>query len=220
MYSSEAHEPDSEKSKASLDDNVFLSNEVFFSHIHGIGYNSDGNRILVVSHAGIKLYTNGKWEAPDLPAHDYMGFAPVDDEFYSSGHPAHNTDLLNPLGLVKVSDDGEDFTSLVFAGVIDFHLMAAGHYSHTIYVITEESHPQLESGLNYSPDDGKTWTHINMNRQIIGASRIAVHPTDVRSVAVATKKGLYLSNDFGNRFDRLADEKTVTAINCKRLNLI
>lgn len=212
MNSLLAHEPESEKEKALLPDNVFSSKEVFFSHIHGVGYNNDGKSILVASHAGIMLYINGQWIAPDLPAHDYMGFAPVDEGFYSSGHPALNTDLLNPLGLVKVSNNGKELTSLAFAGVIDFHRMAAGYYNHAIYVITSESHPHLKSGLNYTLDEGKTWTHSDTKRLEEGVSQITVHPTDVRTVAVSTTKGLYLSKDFGNRFKRLTDDNVLTAV--------
>lgn len=207
-----AHEPEPEKEKVLLLDDVFASKEVFFSHIHGVGYNNEGNSIFVASHSGIMLYTNGQWIVPDLPAHDYMGFTPVDEGFYSSGHPALNTELLNPLGLVKVSSNGREITSLAFAGVFDFHRMVAGYYSHAIYVITSESHPHLKSGLNYTLDEGKTWTHSGTKRFAEWASQIAVHPTDVRTVAVTMTKGLYLSHDFGNRFERLSNDKIYTAV--------
>jgi len=207
-----AHEPASDGEKATLPDDVFSSKEVYFSHIHGIGYNNDGNSILVASHAGIMLYTNRQWQVPDLPAHDYMGFAPVDEGFYSSGHPALNTDLLNPLGLVKVSNNGKEFTSLAFAGVFDFHQMAAGYYNHAIYVNNNKSHLQLKSGLNYTLDEGKTWTQSGTNRLLEWASQIAVHPTDVSTIAIATTKGLYLSKDFGSKFTRLTDDNIITAV--------
>jgi hypothetical protein len=207
-----AHEPEPEKDKAILPDEVFSSKEVYFSHIHGIGYSNDGTSILVASHVGIMLYTNGQWIVPDLPAHDYMGFAPIDEGFYSSGHPALKTDLLNPLGLVKVSNKGKELTLLAFAGVFDFHQLAAGYYSHAIYVITSVSHPQLKSGLNYSLDEGKTWAQSGTHGVVEWASQIAVHPTDVSTVAVATTKGLYLSKDFGKRYERLTDDNIITAV--------
>jgi hypothetical protein len=207
-----AHEPESEEEEALLQENLFSSDEVYFPHIHGVGYAKDGNRILVAAHAGIMLYTNGQWIAADLPAHDYMGFSSVDEGFFSSGHPTLYSDLLNPLGLIKVSGNGKEITSLAFAGVFDFHQMAAGYYSHAIYLINKKSHPHLKRGLNYTLDEGKSWTHSGMQKLAEWTAQIAVHPTDIRTVAVATRKGIYLSQDFGNHFKRLQNDKSFTAV--------
>jgi hypothetical protein len=207
-----AHEPESVEEEVLLQENFFSSDEVFFSHIHGVGYAKDGNHILVASHTGIMNYTNGQWIAPDLLAHDFMGFSSVDEGFFSSGHPTLDSDLLNPLGLVKVSGNEKEITSLAFAGVFDFHQMAAGYYSHAIYVINKISHPHLKRGLNYTLDEGKSWTHSGMHRIAEWPAQIAVHPTDIKTVAVTTKKGIYLSQDFGNSFKRLENDKIFTAV--------
>lgn len=63
------------------------STRVEIPHIHGLGFSSDGSRLLVPAHIGLLSYENSRWSQPDLPAHDYMGFSPVDTGFYSSGHP-------------------------------------------------------------------------------------------------------------------------------------
>lgn len=48
--------------------------QVEIPHIHGLGFSSDGNRLLVPAHIGLLVYENNQWSQPDLPAHDYMGF--------------------------------------------------------------------------------------------------------------------------------------------------
>jgi photosystem II stability/assembly factor-like uncharacterized protein len=119
---------------------------------------------------------------------------------------------LNPLGLVKVIENGKELTSLSFAGVFDFHQLAAGYYNHAIYVITRESHPQLKTGLNYTLDEGKTWIHSGKNRIVASATQIAVHPTDVSTVAIATTNGLYFSKDFGSKFTQITDDNMTTSV--------
>jgi WD40 repeat protein len=212
MVISAAHETDPEKDNIGLNDDAFLSEEVYFSHIHGVGYNSDGDSILVASHVGIMLYTDGQWMVSKLPAHDYMGFASIDEGFYSSGHPALDTDLMNPLGLVKVTENENELTSLAFEGVFDFHQLAAGYYNHAIYVINHFSSPELKPGLNYTLDEGNTWNQRGKKRIAEKATQIAVHPTDASMVAIATTKGLYLSNNYGSNLAKITDNIVITAV--------
>ena len=212
MSLSFAHEPDPDKNINRLKDNTFSSNNAYFSHIHGIGYSNDGGSILVASHVGIKNYTNGKWIVSDLPAHDYMGFSSTDEGFYSSGHPSISTDLLNPLGLVKVNNTDKKLTLLAFAGVFDFHQLAAGYYNHAIYVINHKPHTLLKPGLNYTLDEGKTWNHIGKKEVVERATQITVHPTDANTMAIATTKGLYLSKNYGTNFTKLTNDIVITAV--------
>lgn len=74
------------------------------SHIHGLGHSPDGSRLFVPAHDGFLVYAKGKWEVPNIPAHDHMGSSPADDGLYSSGHPAPGSSLKNPLGLAKSGD--------------------------------------------------------------------------------------------------------------------
>src|SRR3546814_19465798 len=48
----------------------------------------------------------------DLPEHDYMGFATTREAFYSSGHPAAGSNLINPFGLIKSTDAGKTWRQL------------------------------------------------------------------------------------------------------------
>ncbi|MBX6396423.1 MAG: hypothetical protein IRY98_12110, partial [Alicyclobacillaceae bacterium] len=80
---------------------------ITFMHIHGLGYSADGSEVYIPAHNGLAIYRQGKWSYASGYAHDYMGFSMVDSGFYSSGHPAPDSGLKNPLGIVKSSDLGK-----------------------------------------------------------------------------------------------------------------
>lgn len=185
---------------------------VSIPHLHGLSFSADGRQLIVPAHDGLRIYADGVWSAPDLPAHDYMGYAAADDGFYSSGHPAPGSALVNPLGLVKSSDGGKTLTQLGFAGESDFHGMAVGYRNHTIYVINPAPNSQLPVGIHYSLDEGKSWQQSAAQ----GVSRVpiqlAVHPTDPAIVALATEAGLLLSTDYGNTFNAIGVAGAVTAV--------
>jgi hypothetical protein len=182
-----------------------------FPHMHGLGFSSDGRQLLVPAHIGLRIYEDGRWLAPDLPAHDYMGYTPVDDGFYSSGHPDLRTNHVNPLGVVKSTDGGQTLTTLGFEGETDFHLMAAGYTNHALYVFNPSPNSTLSAGLHYSLDDGQTWEQSQAQGLSGEPIQIAVHPTDANIVAVAAQGGLLLSEDYGQTFRRVSDIAPVTA---------
>ncbi|MDP9314385.1 MAG: exo-alpha-sialidase [Chloroflexota bacterium] len=180
-------------------------------HIHGLGYSGDGTQLIVPAHTGLRIFDEGGWQTPDLPVNDYMGYAATDNGFYSSGHPGPNSNLPNPVGLVKSTDGGQTLTQLGFAGETDFHLMGVGYTNHAIYVLNPAPNSTLSAGLHYSVDDGKTWQQSAMQGIEAQPMQIAVHPTKANIVALATEAGLYLSADHGNAFERLGPATPVTA---------
>ncbi|MDP9313412.1 MAG: glycosyl hydrolase [Chloroflexota bacterium] len=179
-------------------------------HIHGLGYSGDGQHLVVPAHTGLRIFDEAGWQTPDLPVNDYMGYAATDTGFYSSGHPGPNSNLPNPLGLVKSTDGGKTLTRLGFAGETDFHLMGVGYTNHAIYVLNPAQNSTLSAGLHYSLDDGKTWQQSAMQGIEAQPMQIAVHPTEANIVALATEGGLYLSTDHGNRFERVGPATPVT----------
>ncbi len=187
------------------------ASEVTFSHLHGLGFSADGEQLYAATHDGFAVYADGKWQVPDVPRHDYMGYAAVDDGFYSSGHPAAGSGLRNPLGLVKSTDGGKTLIPLGLEGEMDFHLMGAGYRSHAVYAFSPVEKAGLAFGLNYTLDDGKTWQRSAMEGLTGRLVQVAVHPTEVSVVAVATEEGLFLSTDYGDRFERIGDPAPVTA---------
>ncbi len=181
-------------------------------HIHGLGYSADGRQLIVPAHDGLRIFADGRWQSPDAPAHDYMGYAPTDDGFYSSGHPHPSTGLVNPLGLIKSADGGRTLTSLGFEGESDFHLMGVGYRSHAIYVLNPQPNRQLPAGLHYSLDDGKTWQQSGAQGIAGQPIQIVAHPTEAAVLALATDSGVYLSSNHGDTFERVGAAAPVTAV--------
>ncbi|HWQ12103.1 MAG TPA: hypothetical protein VNL77_04850 [Roseiflexaceae bacterium] len=184
---------------------------ISMDHIHGMGYAGDGAALYVAAHDGLRVYADGAWRRPDGPRHDYMGFAPVADGFYSSGHPAPGSGLPNPLGLIKSGDAGRTIATLAFQGESDFHLMAAGYRSGAIYVVNPAPNSRLGAGLFYTLDAGATWKQSAARGLSAAPVQLAVHPTDPAVVALASEQGLLLSTDHGDSFAPVGPAGPVSA---------
>lgn len=196
---------------------VFLINRnnsatVAFPDIHGMSFTGDGKQLRVATHTGIVAYQNGNWSKPDLPINDYMGYSGTEDGFFSSGHPGAGSRLVNPIGLVRSQDHGATITTINFSGETDFHVMGASYYGETIYVLNPAPNSLLSSGLHYSLDSGQTWEQSVAEGLTESPLQIAVHPDEAGIVALATRGGVFLSNDFGATFRRISDATFVTSV--------
>jgi hypothetical protein len=197
-----------------------VAKEVDFPDIHGLGFSTDGQRIIVPVHDGLRTYSDGQWDIPDGEKNDYMGFTMVDNGFYSSGHPGQSSDMANPFGVVKSTDGGKTLDILDLYGKIDFHTMSASYKTHTIYVMNPKPNEKMDStGLYYSQDETKTWIKSEMNglekesfESHMQWVALAVHPTDDSVVAVGTSSGLYLSRDYGNNFEKVLTDTQVGSL--------
>lgn len=194
---------------------------VTMSHIHGLGFSADGRQLFVPAHSGFRIYQDGEWIVPELPSHDYMGYSPTDEGFYSSGHPGGFPDtghpgfenaLPNPLGLVKSEDNGQTLITLAFAGESDFHLMAVGYESHAVYVVNAHPNSELEVGLFYTLDDSTTWEQADAQGIDSRVFQVAVHPTEENVIALATETGLFLSDNYGDEFQLISEAFPATAV--------
>ncbi|MCM3597952.1 hypothetical protein M4D55_19470 [Metabacillus idriensis] len=192
---------------------LFNNKEVIkFEHIHGLGFAAN-EEIMMPAHDGIRIYKNNGWELSKNDGHDYMGFSIVENGFYSSGHPAQNSNLKNPFGIIKSDKDGSKLKPLALYGEVDFHGMAAGYYTNSIYVINSAPNSIMKTpGLYYSVDEAKNWEKSNAENLSGQASTIASHPSNNKIVAIGTDEGAYLSNDFGNRFVNVLKDKPVSAL--------
>jgi hypothetical protein len=174
-------------------------------HVHGLAYSADGRQLMIPSHHGLAVYRDGKWAKAPGPQHDFMGFVATARQLYSSGHPAHGSGLVNPFGLIRSRDGGKTWDKLGLEGETDFHVLAAGWNSNAIYVWNPAPSSRMaRSGLHFTLNDGFAWKRAGAGG-LVGAPRaLAVHPDDPVIVAAATKDGLFLSRDSGERFARSA----------------
>lgn len=186
---------------------------VDLSHVHGLGFSSEGEQLIVPAHDGLRVYSAGGWQIPPGPRHDYMGYSPVNEGFYSSGHPAAGfSGMVNPMGLIKSVDGGQNLIQLGFQGESDFHLMAVGYFNHAVYVFNGSPNSRLSTGLFYTLDDGQTWSQSALGGITQQPFQLAAHPVEANMVALATQGGLFLSVDFGDSFVRLGEPTPVTAV--------
>ncbi|MRH44465.1 hypothetical protein GH741_17615 [Aquibacillus halophilus] len=197
-----------------VDSDNIEEKQISFQHIHGLGYTSDGEELYVPSHDGLKVYTHGSWTTHTVgEKHDYMGFSMYKNGFYSSGHPAPNSDLADPLGIVKSTDSGETIEILDLYEEIDFHWMTVGYETKDIYVFNPSENSRMEQpGFYYSTDETKTWNQAALNGIEGQATSLAAHPTEKGTVVLGTVEGVFLSTDYGNNFEKLSLEEAVSAV--------
>ena len=189
-----------------------VAENVTLTHVHGLGFSADGKQLVIASHAGLAVYADSSWSTAPAPGHDYMGFAATRDYFYSSGHPAPASGLVNPLGLIRSGDGGVKWDKLGFEGQSDFHLLAAGYRTNAVYVFNPEPNGRMKTpGIYATINDGFSWRRAEAQGLEGKLAAVAVHPTDAKTVAVATSAGLFLSRDGGERFERIAGNGQVLA---------
>ena len=184
---------------------------VILIHIHGLSYSSDGKRLMIPSHHGLAIYENGKWSKAAGPQHDYMGFSATSKGLYSSGHPAPGSNLVNPFGLIRSSDEGKTWVKLGLEGETDFHLLATSWNASAIYVWNPATNTRIRrAGLHSTVNDGSSWKSARTAGLEGEPHALAVHPDDPSIVAVSTSKGVFGSRDFGDTFRRVAEGESTS----------
>ncbi len=183
-------------------------------HMHGLAFSKDGKEVWIPAHEGIVVYRDGKWSNAPGKKHDYMGFSSTNDGFYSSGHPARGSDLPNPLGLIKSTDDGKTIETLALSGEVDFHGLTAGYRSHTLYVFNSSPNTLMPTpGFFSSTDEAETWKQSDFKGVTGQPVAFAAHPDHAGTVSVAMDQGLFQSKDFGNTFENITFDPRIAAIN-------
>ncbi|WP_080837520.1 F510_1955 family glycosylhydrolase [Cohnella massiliensis] len=183
------------------------------THVHGMSYTADGNKLVLATHEGLRYYENGNWSSVEGQNHDYMGFSATDDGFYSSGHPAPGSKLKDPFGIIKSTVGEQSFQQLALYGEMDFHGMSVGFKSHAIYVLNPASNGKMSStGLYYSLDQAQTWTRSESSGLEGQVQALAVHPTEESTLAIGTNKGAFLSTDYGQTFKKIGVDGPATSL--------
>src|SRR3990170_3524138 len=185
---------------------------VTLHHVHGLSYSADGRQIFIPSHNGLPVYSDGRWSMAPGPAHDYMGFSATRQFFYSSGHPAPNSGLANPFGLIRSKDGGKTWDKRGLEGESDFHLLATSYGTNAVYVFTHAPNSRMSKpGIYCTVNDGLAWKRAEGKGLEGSLLNLAVHPSNNRIVAAGTKTGLFLSSDGGDNFKRLESGEQVLA---------
>lgn len=177
------------------------------THVHGMGFNEEGNRLLFGTHEGLKFSDNGTWFETTENLNDYMGFTVVDKGFYTSGHPGPESDLPNPFGIQRSFDGGKTLESIGFTGESDFHFLAVGYYSHDIFLYNPDTNSELKQGYYLSENNGETWSQLNGANIKGDLFNVAIHPNDPQFLAVASSTGIYFSNDKGETFELISNNQ-------------
>jgi hypothetical protein len=181
--------------------------EVTLRHAHGLGYSPDGRRIMIPNHFGIAVYSDGRWSmAPGL-AHDYMGFVVTRDFIFTSGHGAPGGGRGGALlGLIRSTDGGQSWKTLAFGAEAEFHLVAAGYECNALYVYSPTANSRMpRAGLYRMVRDGLEWRGVEARGLRGDVFKLTVHPTQERTLAVATSEGLFLSRNGGDDFQTIIE---------------
>ncbi len=174
-------------------------------HIHGLSYSADGRQLLIPNHRGIAVYEQGRWTKTSGPEHDFMGYAATRNTLYGSGHPAADSDIVNPLGLMKSTDGGRTWKMMGLEGESDFHRLAASYAANALYLINTGINSRMNQiGMYLTVDEGVTWTYAEAEGLARDVNNLAVHPTDINMVVAGAPEGLYLSRDAAGKFERVA----------------
>ncbi|MFC5523387.1 F510_1955 family glycosylhydrolase [Polaromonas jejuensis] len=191
---------------------VHAGEPVTLMHVHGLSYSTDGKQLLIPSHHGLAVYSDGHWSKAAGPAHDYMGYSATRDALYSSGHPAPGSGLTNPFGLIKSRDGGKTWQQLGLTGESDFHMLATSYATNAVYVLNHQPNSRMsQAGIYYTLNDGLKWTRAAAKGLGPKLNSLAVHPTNAALVAAGTDDGLYLSRNSAESFERLAGGRRVLA---------
>ena len=164
------------------------------SHVHAVVDAPDTDQLLLGTHEGIYEVTDtGEWGGRvSTDSFDAMGLTATSQTLIASGHPGPGSPAewgAPNLGVMRSTDAGVSWESVVFGGEKDFHALAAGA-DDTVYAIATDV-----SDVIRSDDAGLTWEPTGAD---LVAASLAV---DGRGrVIAATEEGVQISTDGGASF--------------------
>lgn len=183
------------------------------THIHGLFFSSDGARLQIPGHRGIAAFERSQWTRVPGTGSDFAGFSAAWNVWFASGHPGLASDATGALGLGRSTDGGKTWQNIEFAGDSDFHHLAAGYRSASVYLLNSSASSALPlPGIYVSRDLGMRWKRAATTGLSGEVTRLAAHPDDPGTVVVGTSTGLYLSRDGAETFTQLQGGQRIFAV--------
>ncbi|PSL42570.1 BNR/Asp-box repeat protein [Salsuginibacillus halophilus] len=173
-------------------------------HMHDTAFHTAGDQDPYIgTHYGL-LHVNLEdetltWQGTEEDRHDYMGFTILDDgTFISSGHPGMNSDLDNPLGVMRSDDEGDNWDVDILYPEVDFHnIVAKPDHSEVIY-----GFDAYNGDMYRSTDAGYEWEDVNTT-EFEGEDllELLVDHDDENTLAAASQDGVHHSTDGGETWE-------------------
>jgi hypothetical protein len=181
--------------------------------INGIGYPGNDDALYIATNNGLKLYRGSKWLEASTSNHNYQSFQAVHGGFLASGHPEKGSGLKDSLGLVESVDRGKTLKRLSFYGQNYFHFLSGSFSGQGIFLINEHSSGNFAPGVYYSKDGGITWSKCKLNGLTADSlGMMAVHPKNGNEIAMATRTGIFYSEDYGKTMKPVTPPDMITAL--------
>jgi len=183
------------------------------NHIHGIGYDSENERLYIATHFGLFAHKNNQLYQVGESRDDYMGFSLNQRQpniIYTSGHPQTGGNL----GVMKSEDSGVSWEQISLGSErpADFHSMAISYANPDIlYGI-------FQGQFYRSNDSGYSWERLQTEGPDISdgfcwhAPCISADPQDDSTVYVGTTEGLVVSSDFGQTWEVIESDSGVVVV--------
>lgn len=184
-----------------------IEHEFSPNHLHGIGFDSDNERLYLASHFGLFALEDDQLHQVGDERSDLMGFSmnPKNpSEIFASGHPQGGGNL----GVMHSTDEGLTFEQIstgVDDEVVDFHGM-------TISAADPDRFYGAFMGQIYrSEDRGKTFerfasSDLGETGLCWGVACLAADSADPDRVYAGTVNGLMVSEDGAGSWQMLNDE--------------
>lgn len=187
-----------------------------FTHIHGLAYQHQASYALFVSthHGLFRIDDEDHWTWTSLEEHhhDLMGFSIKDEQtFISSGHPAEQSDLEDPIGVIISEDQGMTWQPIALHGQVDFHHFDINVAQPDVMFGVNTYGP--EAGLYRSDDGGYSWERLESHGlpdDLNQVMTIVSHPNDYNRLLMGTQIGMLVSNDGGQSWTVFRRDITIT----------
>ncbi len=155
-------------------------------HVHGMSVDPTTDQVLLATHDGLYNVSSRPTERIG-PVIDLMGFTANEaGTLFASGHPGPGTDLPNPVGLIRSTDNGNSWEPMSRQGESDFHALST----------TDKKFVGYDGDLLTSID-GRSWDFSASQFQVFDLS--GTHSSGV--VLATSAEGLYRSTDAGGSWN-------------------